>query len=375
MHGEGGWARVVTVGVDRVMVPRTLIGVGAVLCTVFAAAPCGAQAEPEKQDSLRPLVKVETTLGEFVLELDAHQAPVTVLNFVRYAEDGFYEGTIFHRVKSDFLIQGGGFTSDMKRKREGLRGRIRNEWTNGLKNEAGTIAMARKLREPHSATSQFFINVVDNPALDRPLGGAGYCVFGKVVEGMETIEKIRNTPVATDPNYKRGDEAVVPVEPVVIKSVRLISEFDRSKSEAAIKMLQEIHAKARAEEAARKEAFVKWLADIKAKATPTESGLLYYDQTVGDGASPEPTNKVRVHHTMWLVDGTIVEDSRREGDSVEYWLDRMVKGWTEGVVSMKIGGRRILIVPPELGFGDLRRPKVPPDSTLVYDVELFEIVE
>lgn len=341
----------------------------------IAAAAAGTQEGPAKHDPFRPRVKIETTLGDFVLELDARRAPITVLNFVRYAEADFYEGTIFHRVKSDFLIQGGGYTSDMRLKTQGRRPRIRNEWANGLKNEVGTIAMARKLRQPHSATSQFFINVVDNPFLDRVIAGAAYCVFGKVVEGMETIEKIRNTPVGPHPKYKRGQEAVVPVEPVVIKSVRLITEFDRSKSEAAIKMFQEIRARAQAEEAERKEAFVKWLAEIKTKAVTTESGLMYYDQAAGDGFSPEPTNKVRVHYAVWLSDGTVVEDTREDGDSVEHWLDRMVKGWAEGVVSMKVGGRRILIIPPELGFGDVKMRKVPPNSTLIYDVELLEIVE
>lgn len=357
------------------MRPMTVTWMASIACVALAVGHAHAQAEPKKHDPFLPRVKVETTLGDFVLELDSYNAPVTVQNFVKYAEDGFYEGTIFHRVKSDFIIQGGGFTPELELKTEGLRSGIRNEWLNGLKNVAGTIAMARKMRKPHSAKAQFFINVVDNVSLDKALPSAGYCVFGKVVEGMETVQKIRRTAVGTHPNYRRNKKAVVPVEPVVIKSVRLISEFDRSKCDAAVKMLQEIGARLLAEQAQRKEAFVKWLAEIRTKAVTTDSGLMYFDETVGDGASPEPTNKVRVHQTNWVSDGTVLANSRELGESVERWLDRMVRGWAEGVVSMKVGGRRILIVSPELGYGDQRMRKIPPDSTLVYDVELLEIVE
>jgi len=347
---------------------------------VFAACLtpgiCIAQEEQEskKHDPFLPRVKVETTLGDFVLELDAHNAPITVLNFVRYVEDGYYQGTILHRVVKGFLIQGGHFLPDMTPKTEGLRSTIRNEAPNGLSNVKGTVAMARQMRKAHSARAQFFINLAENTALDRPIGGTGYCVFGKIVEGMETIERIANTEVGKHPGYQRGSQAVVPKQPVVINSMQLISEFDRSKSEAAIKMIQDIHAKALADEAKRKEEFVEWLAGLKTKVTKTPSGLMFYDQTPGEGASPEASNMVRVHYTAWLSDGTVLEDTR-EKESKEVWVDRRVVGWREGVITMKVGGRRILIVPPELAFGDRATRSVPPNSTLVYDIELYEIVQ
>jgi cyclophilin family peptidyl-prolyl cis-trans isomerase len=157
-----------------------------------------------------------TSEGEIVLELDVAKAPVSVENFSGYTESGFYDGTIFHRVMSHFMIQGGGFTPDLTKKETGPP--IVNEWQNGLKNKRGTIAMAR-LPDPNSATSQFFINVVDNDSLDQPVsGGAGYAVFGKVVAGMDVVDAIKAVPTGMKRSYQD-----VPVEDVVIKSVRQLT--------------------------------------------------------------------------------------------------------------------------------------------------------
>lgn len=164
-----------------------------------------------------PQVKVETTMGNFVLELDAENAPVTVENFVSYVNDGFYDGTIYHRVIPGFMIQGGGFTEDMQQK--ATKDEIKNEANNGLKNDLGTIAMARTAA-PHSASSQFFINVKDNDFLNfssETQQGWGYAVFGKVVEGMDVVQKIEQ--VATG---NRGMHQDVPVEPVIMNKVYLL---------------------------------------------------------------------------------------------------------------------------------------------------------
>ncbi len=164
-----------------------------------------------------PIVKVETSHGNIVLQLDAKAAPNTVANFIKYVEDGFYNGTIFHRVISDFMIQGGGFDAQLKKK--DTRAPIKNEADNGLKNVRGSIAMART-QDPNSATAQFFINTVDNDFLNYSapnLRGWGYAVFGKVIEGMETVDKIR--VVATD---NRGMFRDVPVEPVTIHTTTLV---------------------------------------------------------------------------------------------------------------------------------------------------------
>lgn len=164
-----------------------------------------------------PKVKLKTNYGDLVLQLNPDAAPKTVDNFVQYVEDGFYDGTIFHRVIGDFMIQGGGFTEQMSKKE--TRAPIRNEADNGLKNVRGSIAMART-GDPHSATAQFFINVVDNDFLNFSAPnsrGWGYAVFGKVVEGMETVDKIR--AVATG---NRGMFRDVPLKPVIIEKASLL---------------------------------------------------------------------------------------------------------------------------------------------------------
>ena len=163
-------------------------------------------------------VRMTTSMGVIDLELNEGQAPITVGNFLSYVDDGFYDGTIFHRVIGDFMIQGGGFTASMIKK--GTKAPIKNEWKNGLKNRRGTIAMARIGGQADSATSQFFINVRDNEQLDRPQArdGAAYAVFGKVVNGMDVVEVIRRVETTT-----KGRRSNVPVEAVVIERVERVA--------------------------------------------------------------------------------------------------------------------------------------------------------
>ncbi|MDR2504087.1 MAG: peptidyl-prolyl cis-trans isomerase [Deltaproteobacteria bacterium] len=158
-----------------------------------------------------PLVRLETSLGDMVIELNMEKAPKTCTNFLQYVRDGAYNGTIFHRVIDGFMIQGGGFDTSMKQR--AARPPIVNEADNGLKNSLYTVAMART-GDPHSATSQFFINVSDNAFLDhsgKTAKGWGYCVFGKVIQGMEVVDKIKATPTRT-----KGIHENVPSIPVVI---------------------------------------------------------------------------------------------------------------------------------------------------------------
>ena len=164
-----------------------------------------------------PSVEMQTSAGKIVIELNADKAPGTVSNFLKYAKEGHYNGTIFHRVIDGFMIQGGGFTADMNEKKAGAP--IQNEAKNGLKNQRGTIAMARR-PDPHSATAQFFINHKDNASLDYPSpDGWGYAVFGKVVKGMDVVDKIAKAPTGN-----RGMHRNVPVEPITIQSVKIISD-------------------------------------------------------------------------------------------------------------------------------------------------------
>ena len=164
-----------------------------------------------------PTVEMQTSMGTIVVELDSEKAPKTVQNFLQYARDGYYTDTIFHRVIDGFMIQGGGFTRGMEQKPTSKS--VENEGKNGLKNVRGTIAMART-SDPHSATSQFFINHKDNAMLDYPSrDGWGYAVFGKVVQGMDVVDKIAKVPTGNRAMYQN-----VPVEPVVILSVKIISD-------------------------------------------------------------------------------------------------------------------------------------------------------
>lgn len=163
------------------------------------------------------MVIIRTTFGEIKLELNVEQAPKTVANFLSYVRDGFYDGTIFHRVIDNFMIQGGGFDTDMQQKSPGAP--IENEADNGLHNDFGTIAMARTT-DPHSATAQFFINVKDNDFLNhtgKNMQGWGYTVFGKVVKGTEVLDKIR---VVKTGNRKGHQD--VPIDPVIIESVVIV---------------------------------------------------------------------------------------------------------------------------------------------------------
>lgn len=169
-------------------------------------------------DSTQPVkVLLETSLGNITLELDAEKAPKTVANFVDYVNSGHFDGLVFHRVIRGFMIQGGGYDETFAQRK--TRAPIENEARNGLSNARGSIAMART-GDPHSATSQFFINHVDNARLDYPsFDGWGYAVFGKVVEGMDVVDKIAETPTGSTPPFGRD----VPTTTIVIKQVTVVA--------------------------------------------------------------------------------------------------------------------------------------------------------
>jgi cyclophilin family peptidyl-prolyl cis-trans isomerase len=181
-----------------------------------AAAGPGVTPAAKKamRDASNPVVLMTTTLGDVTIELFKKEAPKTVDNFLAYTKSKHYDGTIFHRVIPNFMIQGGGFDKDMKQKE--TMPPIVNEGSNGIANSLGTIAMART-NDPNSATSQFFINVKDNKFLDSSAGKPGYAVFGKVIDGMDVVNQIKDVKTTTKPPYEN-----VPVVPVVIKSVTVL---------------------------------------------------------------------------------------------------------------------------------------------------------
>ncbi|GMV55339.1 MAG: hypothetical protein AMXMBFR6_11440 [Betaproteobacteria bacterium] len=178
---------------------------------------CGALlvvALPRAMAQANPEVELLTNHGRIVVTLDQERAPESVDNFLRYVRAGHYDGTIFHRVIYGFMIQGGGYTPDFRQKPTNRP--IRNESINGLRNQVGTLAMARTA-DPHSATAQFFINLVDNPDLDAPPGKWGYAVFGRVVQGMDVVNAIARVRTGRMPPHEN-----VPVEPVIIEKVRIV---------------------------------------------------------------------------------------------------------------------------------------------------------
>lgn len=184
-------------------------------------------AEPAQvQEDKMVYIEMETSMGTMYLALNETKAPITVANFLSYVEEDYYNNTIFHRVMKDFMIQGGGFTADLKKK--STKPEIKNEWKNGLKNTRGTISMARLGRQPDSASSQFFINLADNAFLDQPRDGAGYAVFGQLVKGEDVLDAIGTVPTA--PQGMHGD---VPINTVTITSMSKISEEKAKELELA----------------------------------------------------------------------------------------------------------------------------------------------
>lgn len=187
---------------------RRLALAGVMASTLIATSAQAQQSTAER-------IQFVTSAGKFTIEVYPDAAPKSVANIKEYVQSGFYSGTIFHRVINGFMVQGGGFDRDMKQKP--TRGSVPLEAQNGLKNKAGTVAMART-SDPNSATSQFFVNVVDNPNLDYPQpDGNGYAVFGKVVEGMDTIERIKSAPTTA-----YGPMRNVPATPIVIESATIV---------------------------------------------------------------------------------------------------------------------------------------------------------
>jgi cyclophilin family peptidyl-prolyl cis-trans isomerase len=224
----------------------TLALCGLILCSC-AKEPKGKtkkDADADKSAGDNPVVVINTSMGKITMELFADKSPITVKNFLKYVDQGFYDGTIFHRVmgaenfERDFMIQGGGFLPGPKEKEE-TGAPIENEAGNGLSNERGTLAMART-PDPNSARAQFFINVADNARLDRSPRDAGYAVFGKVIKGMDVVDKIKAVETHTTQAEAIGpggqrvktDFENVPVKDVIIKSIRRVSDKKQDKSES-----------------------------------------------------------------------------------------------------------------------------------------------
>lgn len=337
-------------------------------------------------------VLMSTNKGDILLRLNKTQAPVSTANFLKYVNDGDYNGTIFHRVIGDFMIQGGGFDENYEKRPANAP--IKNEWTNGLKNENYTIAMARLGGNPDSATNQFFINVKDNAFLDRPQGdGAAYAVFGHVIAGKKAVDAIRDTPTQD----RGGPHVTSPVDQVVIQSAKQVdfkeavkiatangeqasvcsdmTPNEKQASEVAAKIKNAMEKKQMLSKTDVEPKELPGMAVDRAADGSNEDGLMWWTIKEGTGVQPVSTaDTVKVHYTGYLLDGTKFDSSVDRGEPIEFALNRVIPGWTVGVGSMKVGETRKLQIPATLGYGARGAGGViPPNATLVFDVELLDV--
>lgn len=318
-------------------------------------------------DPLRPRVKIETSLGDILLELNVEQAPATVLHFVQYVRKGFYDGTIFHRVKKNSLIQGGGYTRDMAKKAADLPDAFERRWSHALPSKLGSAALVHGAHAGETGTAEFFINVVENRKLDEGPTKERFAVFGQVVDGMETVKRIRNTPVGTHSKYAAGLLAVVPVKPVVINSVRLVTAFDAELVETVARRATRPSAELLAE------AIKEFETRYGKKFQTTDSGLQYLDIRIGGGPQPLETDTIEYQYRGTLVDGTVLADTYATRPATDL-VSGLIKGMREGLTTMNEGGERILIVPFELAFKSDGIPgHIPAAATLIFRVELLAI--
>lgn len=371
-----------------------------------AAAPDGTIEFRTVQTELGPLVDdpenekcyeyvvITTTSGEFILELHRCAAPKTVENFLKYIDAGWYDDTLIHRVMNRFVIQGGGYDLDENEKPND--GPIPSEWPNGLQNDRGAIAMARA-DDPGSATTQFFINVKDNPNLDRPSrGNAGYCVFGRVVRGMEVVDAISIVDTIRKPNM--GD-AMGPIKPIqVIQAARvpadeaaaLLAEHEQDRLKVAVPAVTErleVHWKEvsrernkNATEDQRIQQAIDYIAkqgwDIT-KGVRLPSGVWYIDDVVGVGDPPGLFDEVAMTWEGWLAWGEKFGswDQFNKGEVLRGRVDGFVPGYQEALLSMRPGGHRVVVIPSNLAYGSIgREPLIPADAALIYKIRLLGVV-
>jgi len=326
-------------------------------------------AASEKTATTPKLVAVfETKHGKIRLQLFDDRAPLTCANFVNLAQHGYYDGLTFHRVIKDFMIQGG----DPEGTGRGGPGySFRDELHPELRHDsAGILSMANS--GPNTNGSQFFITHKETPHLDDR-----HSVFGKVIEGQDVVNAV-----------EQGDEMIkVTIEGDATSLLAAYKDQIAEWNEALAKLPtkeERAAAKKAAEEAERvaKEKIATEIAEYVKKlegelgktAEKSESGLYSFVLQPGTGESPKPTDVVEVHYTGWLLDGTEFDSSQKRGQAATFPLNRVIRGWTEGVGLMKLGEKRKLIVPPDLGYGPRGAGRIiPPNAPLVFDVELISI--
>jgi cyclophilin family peptidyl-prolyl cis-trans isomerase len=328
------------------------------------------------------LVQLKTSLGDIELELNPKKAPYTVENFLHYAQDGFYDGTIFHRVVKDYMIQGGAYLPSLEPRQDGLRDPISSEANNGLSNMRGTIAMSRK-HPPASATSEFFINVSDNAGkLDfNPGKVMFYTVFGRVISGMSVVDRIANVEVGSHERFGAGRIPTVPQKAVVIQSIRMRDMVDRDKVLAIARQKREVekYNNPNWSEKQWRDEYVRLTEEQYGTSfTNHEGGWSYLDVRTGVGPAPFDNGKVQFQYNSWLVKGNLAIESNAHVEFLPYYeINNLIPGLRKALLGMNVGGRRLVILPPDLAFGEEGIPRgqhpIPPDASVIYDLELLDI--
>ncbi len=314
-----------------------------------------------------PRAKITTNLGSFVVKLDAEAAAAPVLTFLQYATKGYYDGTIFHRIVKNSVVQGGGFTPDMKPKPARYSSPDLPGWANDRRNEVGTIALRRGRGPAGTGMAEFYINVVTNRRLDGKEYDGLFAVIGDVISGFDTIERIAAVPVGTNKSYAGGESAVVPISPVVIQSVTVLDPVDPDAIRAAVAHLM-ISSDQLAENLIKR--FEKQSGH---KVVTTKSGLRYVDLVIGRGPQPISGDFIEFQYHGTLLNGEVFETTL-QSQPAKRRVDKLVAGMKEGMMSMNEGGQRVLIVPPAIGFAEGIPGIIPSDATLVFEVELLGII-
>ncbi|MCA9293144.1 MAG: peptidylprolyl isomerase [Phycisphaerales bacterium] len=379
---------------------RTVLALLVLFASLALGASARAQADAKDLKNHYDFVTMETTQGAITLLLDNDRAPISAANFKQYVTDHFYDGVVFHRVIPGFVIQGGGFTAESvpnpngegympKLNEKKNRAPIKNEWRNRLKNIRGSLSMART-QVHDSATSQFFINTVDNAMLDTPRDGAAYAVFGFVVEGLDVVDKIRDVPTGRLPNGM----ADVPNWPMpTITAAKMVTWDDLSDSaKAAVAewdaKATEWHAPALEEEKQHEQRnkevaqhFEAANAALEANGKPLrDTGITYAEAKVGEGRAPGEHDTVIVDVTAWLTDGGVWWRTADEPKKVQTFplpaLNKFV-GLQQVLLTMKEGGTTYARIPAEMALGEqgLRTSwwmwcDVPPNADVIVETTL-----
>lgn len=288
---------------------------------------------------LRPRFIIETNLGSFEMEAFGDQAPIAVLNFASHVELGSYDGAAFGRVIPNFVIQAGQYTMTGDRKTSSLPP-VRNEWLNGVEATAGTVGMSRQAN-PDTITTTFFINLADNRRIfGTRKDGTGEVIFARIVDGMDVVRSISQSPTINE----RG--GYWPEPSIYITSAYFAEGFDPSS------VLQALEAQ-------------------QPPQVELPSGVVIEDVVIGRGSVFDPSRSVTMHYVGLLENGSTFDSSRDREEPFTFSAGSYIRGLGEGLTGMRVGGRRIITIPPELGYGSAEISGIPPNSTLIFDVHLI----